>query len=416
MRVLILSQFFDPEPTLKGLAFAKELQKHGCEVEVLTGFPNYPGGRVYEGYRLRLYEREVLDGIPVHRVWLYPSHDASARRRVLNYASFALSASLLGIWRVRRPDVVYVHHPPATIGLPANLLRLFRGAPFVYDIHDLWPDTLEATGMVGGGRVARGVVGFVGRLMERTYRRAAGILAISEGFKRRLVARGVPAEKIEVVQTWCEESAVRPEPRDPALARELGIEAPFVLMFAGNLGLAQGLDAVLDAAALLAEEGAGILLVFVGTGLEEGRLRARAEAEGLGNVRFVGRRPLGEMGRILPLADALLVHLRDDPLFAITIPGKTQTYLYVGLPVLMAVRGDAADVISSAGAGVLAEPENSRSIADAALRLAAMPPAERGAMGAAGRVYYDRELSLSVGAARHAAALARAVAGGGARG
>lgn len=393
LRVLILSQFFDPEPTLKGLAFAKALEANGCEVEVLTGFPNYPGGKLYPGHRLRLYTRETMEVITVHRVYLYPSHDGSARRRALNYGSFALSAAA-NLWRVRRPDVVYVHHPPATIGLPAAWIRALRGAPFVYEVQDLWPDTLAATGMIRPGRLTAAIE----RAMRKTYRRAAKIVVISDGFRRRLVERGVPAEKIEVLPNWAEEGRLKLQPRDPALARELGVEADFVVMFAGTMGKAQALDPVLEAARLLAQEAPEVRFVFVGGGVEAERLAAEAPS----NARFLPRQPMERMGAILPLADALLVHLKDDPLFAITIPSKTQAYLYAGVPILMAVRGDAADLVERAEAGVLAEPENPRSIADAVLAVAALSPDERAAMGRRGREFYERELSLAVGARRYA--------------
>ena len=407
MRVLLLSQFFDPEPTLKGLAFAKALRDRGCEVEVLTGFPNYPGGKVYEGYRLRGYMREEMDGIPVHRVYLYPSHDQSARKRALNYGSFALSAAA-NLWRVRRPDVAYVHHPPATIGLPAAWIRALRGVPFVYEVQDLWPDTLAATGMMGNPRL----LAMIGRAMARTYRRAARIVVISEGFRRRLVERGVPEAKIDVLMNWAEEGRLVVSERDPALARELGIDAPFLVMFAGTMGLAQALDPVLDAAGLVAARNPDVVFALVGGGVEVERLRARVEAEGIANVRFVGRQPMERMGAILPLADALLVHLRDDPLFAITVPSKTQAYLSAGVPIVMAVRGDAADLVERAGAGMLAEPENPESIAAAVLHLAGRSTEDRAEMGARGREFYRSELSLSVGADRYVEILRRAMAEG----
>lgn len=407
MRVLLLSQFFDPEPTLKGLAFAKALRDRGCEVEVLTGFPNYPGGKVYEGYRLKGYMREEMDGITVHRVWLYPSHDQSARKRAMNYGSFALSAAA-NLWRVKRPDVAYVHHPPATIGLPAAWIRALRGVPFVYEVQDLWPDTLAATGMMGNPRI----LGMIGRTMQRTYARAARVVVISEGFKRRLLERGVPEGKIDVLMNWAEEGRLQVGVRNSDLARELGLEAPFVVMFAGTMGLAQALDPVLEAARLIAEKNPDVLFAFVGGGVEVERLKARVESERLANVRFVPRQPMERMGGILPLADALLVHLRDDPLFEITVPSKTQAYLLAGIPIVMAVRGDAADLVSRAEAGVLSEPENPQSIAHAILELAALPAETREAMGARGRAFYENELSLSVGADRYMKILRKAARAG----
>src|SRR6478735_2159975 len=150
MRILLITQWFDPEPTFKGLLFAKELQRLGHEVEVLTGYPNYPGGRIYDGYRIRPFQRSIVEGVPVTRVALYPSHDSSGARRLLNYGSFAVSAALASLV-ARRPDVAYVYHPPGTIALPALALRVLRGVPFVYDVHDLWPETLSSTGMVSSG-------------------------------------------------------------------------------------------------------------------------------------------------------------------------------------------------------------------------------------------------------------------------
>ena len=407
LRVLLLTQFFDPEQTVKGLAFAKALRDRGCDVEVLTGFPNYPGGKIFDGYRLRLYQRDEMDGIPVHRVWLYPSHDQNGKRRAMNYASFALSAAA-NLWRVRKPDVVYVHHPPATIGMPARLLRSLRGAPFVYEVQDMWPDTISATGMMTNPRL----LGLIGGLMQRIYRKAARIVVISDGFKRLLIERGVPEEKIDVVRNWAEEGRLDVRPRDPALARELGIEAPFVAMFAGTMGKAAALDTLLEAAKLVGQERPDALFAFVGGGIEIDRLKARVADEGFTNVRFVDRQPMERMGSVLPLADVVLVHLRDVPLNEITISSKTQGYLAAGVPIVMGVRGDAARIVADSDGGILAEPENARSMADAILRVAAMSREERLAMGARGKAYYDAELSLSVGTDRYMKILRKAAGKG----
>jgi colanic acid biosynthesis glycosyl transferase WcaI len=396
MKILFLTQWFEPEPTFKGLAFARELVRRGHEVEVLTGFPNYPGGRVYPGYRIRLRQREVVDGIPVTRVALYPSHDRSAVRRVVNYLSFALSAATIGACSVGRADVVYVYHPPATIAFPAMVLRLLRRVPFVLDIMDLWPDTLAATGMVGNWAV----LGAMGWFCRLAYRCTARIAVVSPGFKQTLIDRGVPAEKIEVIYNWCNEAALSPRPLDEALAQELGLAGRFNVVFAGNMGKAQGLETVLKAAAWLAKEAPKVQFVLVGGGTEVGRLRGLAAELCLGNVRFVSRRPPSEIAAILSIADALLVHLRDDPLFAITIPSKTQTYLAVGRPIVMAVRGDAAELVQRAGAGVACPPESPEALGDAVERLYRMTAVEREAMGRRGRDFYMSELSMAAGTAR----------------
>lgn len=392
MRVLLLSQFFDPEPTLKGLAFAKALQAKGHDVQVLTGFPNYPGGKVYAGYRLVPYMREEVEGIRVHRVALYPSHDRSSLRRVLNYVSFGLMASLIGPFVVGKLDAMVVHHPPLTIDWPARVLRFLKRAPYLYEIQDLWPDTLGSTGMLSKPGLLRIIDGWA----RRVYGSADGIVAISDGFKRKLIERGVPAEKITVLHNWAEEGRMQIHPKDPTLAAELGLgsdQGRFTVMFAGNMGLAQALDPVLDAAKRLPD----VQFAMVGGGVERDRLVARAEAEGIANIVFVPRQPMERMGAILPLADALLIHLRDDPLFEITIPGKTQAYLSTAVPVVVAVRGDAARLVEASGGGVAALPEDVDSIVAAVRRLRAMSPPERAAMGAKGKAYYEERLSMAAG-------------------
>ena len=393
MRVWMVTQWFDPEPTFKGQLFAQELQRRGHEVEVITGFPNYPGGRVYDGYRIRPYQREVVDGIVVHRVPLYPSHDSSALKRVLNYASFASTAALKMLTG-RRPDVVYIYHPPGTVALPAAVARLVRGVPFVYDVQDLWPDTLAATGMLPQGRL----LDVVGRVMDATYALAQHVVVLSPGFRERLLGRGLRADKVSVIENWCDEAQIELPERGGARAA-LGLGDDFTVVFAGTMGPAQGLDTVLDAAALLADD-PGVRFVLIGTGIDVDRLRARAEAEGLGNVAFLPRRPIHEIGEVLAAADALLVHLRDDPLFEITIPSKTQAYLHAGRPVLMGVRGDAADIVTRAGAGLVFTPEDPAALADAVRRMRDLPVEEREEMGRRGARHYDAELSLRVGVDR----------------
>lgn len=395
MRILLITQWFDPEPTFKGLLFAKELQRLGHEVEVLTGYPNYPGGRIYDGYRIRPFARSVIEGVPVIRVALYPSHDSSGARRLLNYGSFAVSAALASLV-ARRPDVAYVYHPPGTIALPAMALRALRGVPFVYDVHDLWPDTLSSTGMVSSG----GALGLVGTGMKWVYRLASEVVVISEGFRGRLRERGVPDEKITVIPTWTYEDdiagSVSPARDDDA----------FTVVFAGTMGKAQALDTVLDAARLLQAE--PVRFVMVGGGIEVDRLTARVQEEGITNVTFLPRRPPSEIGEVLDSADALLVHLRRDPLFEITVPSKTQAYMVAGKPILMGVAGDATQMVEDAGAGVCFEPEDPAALAQAVRQLAALPAEELAAMGARGRDHYQQHLSLVVGAGRLVDVLSRA--------
>lgn len=406
MTILFLTQWFEPEPTFKGLSFARALADRGHVVEVLTGFPNYPAGRLHSGYRMRLRQRERMDGILVNRVPLYPSHDTSAIRRALNYASFGLSAATIGACSVRRPDVVYVYHPPATIAFPAIALKTFRRAPFVLDIQDLWPDTLAATGMLSN----RSILSAVAIGCRLAYRSAARIVVLSPGFKKALIDRGVPEAKIDVIYNWCNESAIARAQSGAGILSEAGVEARFNVVFAGTMGRAQGLSSVLHAARLVAARAPRVQFVFVGGGVEAAALRTEAKEMGLLNVRFLPMRPPAEVGPLLAAADVLLVHLRDDPLFSITIPSKTQAYMASGRPVLMAVRGDAADLVRAAGAGVCTAPEDPGALANAVCDLAAVNPEILSTMGEHGRAYYRRHLSREAGTARFEAVFRSVVA------
>ena len=396
MRILMMTQWFDPEPTFKGLAFAKALRERGHEVEVLTGFPNYPGGKVYPGYRIRFFQREVMEGIPVIRVPLYPSHDAFAIRRIVNYATFALSAASIGAIAVKPADVMYVYHPPATVGLPATLIHGMRRIPFVYDIQDLWPDTLSATGMVS----SRFLLGLVDRWCRLIYRAASKIVVLSPGLKDALVRRSVPEEKIEVIYNWCDEAQLRKTPKNGLLAKQLGFSGRFNVLFAGTMGKAQALEAVLVAAGRIGGRLPEVQFVFVGGGIEVDRLKGIARERRLNNVLFLPRRPVSEIGELLNLADVLLVHLKDDPLFRITIPSKIQAYLAVGRPILAGVRGDTAELVRMAGAGVDFLPGNPESLSEAVEKFYRMPRAILDKMGDQGRRYYENKLCLSVGVTR----------------
>ena len=388
----MLTQWFDPEPTSKGLPFARALARCGHEVEVITGFPNYPGGEIYPGYKVKPVRREEIDGISVIRVALYPSHDGKALHRMANYLSFSASAALLGSFLARRPDVIYVYHPPLTVGLAGAILSAVKRAPFVYDIQDLWPDTLVATGMIRNTRVLR----LLDRVCRWVYRRAGALVVLSDGFKAALVQRGVPEGKIHVIRNWSDEdqllgaTSAAPE---VVPANDTG----FTVVFAGTMGKAQGLDSVLRAAQLLRATNPEVRFIFVGGGVEANALEGSSRAMGLDNVRFLPRMPMSEIGRVLDLADVLLVHLKDDPLFEITIPSKTQAYLAIGKPILMAMRGDAAGLITESGGGVVCRPDDPADLAAAVRALAGKDRAELLEMGSKGRAYYWDNLALEVG-------------------
>ncbi|HND02142.1 MAG TPA: glycosyltransferase family 4 protein [Nitrospira sp.] len=391
MRILLLTMYFDPEPTPKGLAFARELTRNGFEVEVATGFPNHPGGRLYPGYQMKLIQREVVDGVQITRLPIYPSHDSSVIRRVTTYTSIAWSILIYGLFFAKRPDAIYVFHPPLTIGVVAALLRMVRRVPIVYDIQDMWPDTLRAVGMVPNERVLAIVAG----VCNWVYRRVDRIVVLCPGFKKLLIDRGVPSDKVDVIYNWCDEDVLASENTD--LPSSFPSSDFFRVLFAGNMGKAQALEAVLKAAKMVEVSHPRVRFIFLGSGVELPHLRALCESMGVGNVVFMPRIPMTDVGAVLRSADVLLVHLKDDPLFAITVPSKTQAYMNTGRPIIMGVRGDAADLVEDAACGMVAVPESAESIAGAVDRLSRMSSEERTAMGQRGKAYYEKQLSLKIG-------------------
>lgn len=352
----------------------------GHEVTVLTGYPNYPGGKIYPGYRIRPWQREEINGVSVVRVPLYPSHDSGAVKRVLNYMSYAICASLLGPFLVRRPDVVHAYLSPLTAAFPAWLIsRLYR-APLSCEVQDIWPESLAATGMLNNRRI----LSAIGWVAKWVYRRAASIRVISQGFRENLVSKGVDSEKIKVIPNWVDFDKYEPQEHSPELARELGLDNGFTVMFAGNMGPAQDLENVLEAAALLRDT-PQIRFAMVGDGISFESLKKRAVELDLPNVKFLGRYPGEEMSRLYALADVLLVHLRDTTLFRITIPHKIYGYMASGTPVLAAVEGDVADVVRDYGAGMACAAGDPQALAETVRAFARMSPDERQKMADSGQ-------------------------------
>ena len=328
----------------------------------------------------------------VTRLPLFPSHDERVLGRILNYVSFAVSTLVYGLFFVKKADVIYAYHPPLTVGVAASLIRFFRRIPVVYDIQDMWPDTLRATAMFSSELALR----FVGWLCDRVYNYVDHIVVLSPGFRNLLINRGVSGAKINLIYNWCAEDAILK--RSCPLPMPAGFpEAGFRVLFAGNMGKAQALPSVLEAAELLLHQAPSVRFVFLGGGVEVEQLKDIAAARGLSNVCFLKAVPMNEVGQYLAAADALLVHLKRNPLFRITIPSKTQAYMAAGKPIIMGVDGDAADLVREAKCGFVAESENPRSIADAVMDLFSLSPEQRVELGNRGKTFYSEKLSLRIG-------------------
>lgn len=390
-RLLYVTQWFDPEPNIiKGPAFVRALEAAGHSVDVLTGFPNYPTGSIYPGYRLKLLQRETIDGVRVLRVPLYPSHSASSLGRSMNFASFFISVLLFLILRGRRYDTWYVYHPPITPGVAAALAGKIMRRPFILEIQDLWPDTVTVSDMSGAGWLET----LLNALCNLTYRRAKRIVVQSEGIANRLRARGVPPAKLEVIRNWANDAALSlPSPDRGALQ----LTDQFTVIYGGNLGRMQALGTALQAMSILQSNGSASRLVLVGDGIERAALMATAERLDLRNVRFVGRVSQQEISRWFAAADALLLHIANDPLFTITIPSKTQFYLASGRPIIAGIGGEAADLLSASGAAWVVPPEDAEALAGAIERMIGLSPAQRAAMATAGKAYYCAHLAFEQG-------------------
>lgn len=404
MRILYLTQWFEPEPAFKGLAFARAMVARGHQVEVATAFPNYPSGKLYPGYRLRPYQRELMDEIVVHRLFVWPSHDRSAIGRVLNYISFWLSSLVFGLLRAGRYDVVYVYHPPITPAVAAALFGRLRRRPFVMEVQDLWPDSVASSGMVSGsgGRLIR----ILDALCRFAYRSAAAVIAQSEGMRKQLEERGVPAGKLERIYNWStyEQGG---DPAGGAVRADFTGKVNFV--YGGNLGQAQALHTVIDAVALAARERTDLHLHLFGEGIEQDRLMAHAAEKNIeSHVTFHGPVPRRTMDRVFDQADVLVLNLKDDPLYEVTIPSKTQHYLSCGKPIVAGLSGEAADILRASGAAIVAAPGDAPAMAAALVSMARAGEAERAALGRHGRAFYEAHLSFAPAIDRTLAIICRA--------
>lgn len=399
-QVGLISQWYDPErgSAAQSGVIARSLQEHGHAVEVVTGFPNYPTGEIYDGYALKLYQREHRNGVRVHRGPLYPSHDANAVRRSLNYLSFAIGATGVAVRHLAAVDVCLVHATPATAALPAMVLRLLRGTPYVVHVHDLWPDSVLSSGFLRGWQsrlVARVLHGYC----DAMYRAAAAVAVTSPGMAAKIEGRGVPREKIHFIPNWADEDVFRPTVIDPVVRAEFGLTSAVTVMYAGNLGEYQDLGAVIEAAGILRER-SEIEFVFVGDGVERQNLQDRAAALQLTNVTFLGARAFAQMPQLLALGDVQLVTLRDLDIFTTTLPSKLVATLASGRPILGGLTGDAADLVRESGAGEVVPPGDPQALAAAVVRFAELDEDERRRRADSGWSYYHRHLDRSTVATR----------------
>lgn len=386
MRLLVVSQYFWPE-NFRVNELVTELVRRGHDVTVLTGRPNYPDGRVFAEFERDPSLYSVYEGARIVRVPLRP-RGHGGRELALNYWSFLFWACLLGTWRLRgeRYDAVFAFQAsPVTSALPAVLIARLKRIPMLMWVLDLWPETLSAIGAVRSRRV----LGAVGSLVGFIYRRCDRVLVQSRAFFASVERWAGSSANVRYFPAWVE--AVFDNGATDIAPEVAGFADTFNVMFAGNVGEAQDFPAILQAASALKDR-ADIRWLVVGDGRALAEVRRDIERRGLeGRIVLLGRHALERMPSFFKAADAMLVSLKADPAFDMTIPGKVQSYLATGLPIVGMLGGEGARVIAEAGAGLVCGAGDGEALARNVAALAALPESERAAMGERGRSYARKE-------------------------
>jgi len=392
MRFLILTQYFPPEiggAMTRLKSFALELFRQGHEVEVVTSMPNYPRGHFFAGYEKSFYKKEIMDGITIHRVWLYPAVGGGVKR-MLNYCSFALTSSF-GLLRAKKPDYLFVESPPLFLSVPAFLAATFWRAPFIFNVADLWPDVIVDGGFMKEGFIIR----CLRKVEQWSYRRAAYVNTVTDWLLKVLrEQKSVPDEKLLFLPNGVDTRKFRPSPPDEDLKKRLGLAGKQIVLWAGTLGYAHGLDKVLEAARLL-EARNKIHFLFVGDGSARGDLMRLHRELRLTNVTFREPVSLDEIPAYYSIAFCGLSSLIDIPLFEGARPSKLFPILASGKPLLFVGKGESARLVESAGAGLVVPPGHPALLADALSRLADNS-ALCAAFGESGRRFAEDHLDWSL--------------------
>jgi colanic acid biosynthesis glycosyl transferase WcaI len=373
VKILYVSQYFPPEmgaPAARVSELSRYWAKEGHEVTVLTGFPNHPTGVVPLEYRsklLRLVLREHVDGVNVIRSWLFPFPNRKAYERILNYTSFCVSSVGTGTF-LPRPDVVIATSPQLLVGLSGWWVARRKRAPFIFEVRDLWPESLVAVGLGSDNslmhRSLSKIAGFL-------YRKCDRIVVVSPAFKDYLIEQWhVPAEKIFIIENGVEQNLFSPNTAGD-VRRELGVEDKFVVCYVGTMGMAHGLETVVEAAARLRDTDPQVVFLLIGEGADKERIKAMAELRGLTNLRFIGQQPREKIPSYICASDACLVLLKKTELFKTVIPTKMLEFMSCARPVILGVDGQARKILEDAQAGIFIEPENAADLVRAIKRIAA---------------------------------------------
>jgi glycosyltransferase involved in cell wall biosynthesis len=374
-------------PAARVSELARRWVQLGHQVTVLTSFPNHPTGVIPPEYRGKILERETWNGVDVVRVFIYAAPNKGTFLRSLSYFSFFLSSSLMGPFLTPRPDVVIATSPQFLTTLSGYVNSRLKRRPLIVEIRDLWPDSIVA---VGAMKASHPVIGLLRRLERFIYRSSHRIVVVTRRFAQEIIARGIPEDRLKIVTNGVDLDMFRPLPHRPEVRRKLGVEGSFVSVYVGTIGMAHGIETILQVADKARSEYPDLLFLLVGEGARRKEVQAEAERMGLDNVRFLGQRPRSEMPEILGAADAALVPLRDNPLFRTVLPSKMFEAMGAGIPVILGVEGESKERLEEAGAGIAVKPESADALLDAVLRLRNDPELAR-ELGRSARSAAERE-------------------------
>jgi colanic acid biosynthesis glycosyl transferase WcaI len=411
VKILYVSQYFPPEmgaPAARASELAQHWARAGHNVSVLTGFPNHPTGVVPPEWRSRLRRlthHEKIVGVDVYRTWLWPLPNRKAHERMRNYASFCVSAALRGL-TIPRPDVIIASSPQLLVGLSGWWLSFARQVPFVFEVRDLWPESLTAVGVGDENSLLHHALAAVAKFL---YQRSDRIVVVTPAFKPHLMQHWrVPAEKIAVVENGVETDLFTPAPSaaNNALRRELGVEGKFkfIVCYIGTMGMAHGLETLLDAAHQLQQQNSTAQFLLVGEGAEKERIKTLAQSRGLTNLRFLDQQPREKIPAFISASDACLVLLKKTDVFKTVIPTKMLEFMSCARPVILGVDGQARQIVEEASAGLYIEPENSQELVNAINRLSANRDLGE-AFGKKGREYILQHFSRDRTAEKYIQAL-----------
>ena len=366
LHVLFISQHFPPEigaaaTRISELAFA--LRRKGHRVSVVTEFPNYPEGIIQDHHRGKLFLKEKYNDIEVVRTFVYASERGTILQRMLFYLSFMFSAVFGGLL-VRDYDLILATSPPLFVALSGYALSVFRRRPFIFEVRDIWPESARSLNQLRG----RLFIWMAEKLERFLYRRADRIIVVTPGFIRDLLSKSVPRDKITLISNGVDVNFFKPRPAIATLAGKYGLKDRFVVSYTGNLGLAQGIETIIDCAELLQDQ-PDIVFILVGDGVVKKRIMDSANRRGLQNVIFIDSQPKSEISAFLSTSKVCLVPLKKTELFRITVPSKLYESMACGKPVILSVDGEARRILEEARAGIFAEPENAREMAEAILKM-----------------------------------------------